>query len=510
MTTLQPRPPYTDAELAELYPPQLQLQLVQILLRHGARTPVTPRFTGTGLPAYWSYCNAARHLRSAILEDDSGKFSSLEWKRRLEAFGPNDLPVFAAGPGGDLDAVCDMGMLTDLGRSTTTALGRRLRHLYIDRLGFLPPNLTSSESFYFRTTPIPRALESLQQTIHGLYPSHTRSPDLPPLTIVGRVPGEETLFPNDSNCRRFAALSRAFAQRTADRWNGSDEMAYLTKKIGRWMPEDSPRVAVDSHPRLSGIMDTINATDAHGPDTKLPKEFYDPRARQIIEDIAVEEWFSGYRESQEYRALGIGGLLGDIVTRMAGSAENPPAATAAAEHQPKKPSSSSSSRPPGIRFTMSGCHDTTLAGALASLGALEGGWPPFTSHIAFELFRHASAPAPSPSSASSSPTSWISSFFTRSGSSSAAAGIGRKKTPDLSPAEKQKLDGYYVRVRFNDKPVTIPACKAPGNHLEGDQSFCTLATFKAVVDKFTPENWREECHASGAPAFPSKPEPAGY
>ncbi|VUC21432.1 unnamed protein product, partial [Clonostachys rosea] len=140
----------------------------------------------------------------------------------------------------------------------------------------------------------------------------------------------------------------------------------------------------------------------------------------------------------------------------------------------------------------------------------EGGWPPFTSHLAFELFRHTSTPPPSSSaSASKSTTSWLSSFFTKSGSSS-AAGIGRKKTPDLSPAEKQKLDGYYVRVRFNDKPVTIPACKAPGNHLEGDQSFCTLATFKAVVDKFTPENWREECHASGAPAFPSKPEPAGY
>lgn len=76
---------------------------------------------------------------------------------------------------------------------------------------------------------------------------------------------------------------------------------------------------MDSRPRLSGIMDTINATLAHGPETRLPKEFYDDKGRAIIEKIGVEEWFSGYQESQEYRALGIGSLMGDVVTRMVGS-----------------------------------------------------------------------------------------------------------------------------------------------------------------------------------------------
>lgn len=36
-------------------------------------------------------------------------FSTLEWKRRLETFGPDDAPVIATGPKGELDAVCDMG-----------------------------------------------------------------------------------------------------------------------------------------------------------------------------------------------------------------------------------------------------------------------------------------------------------------------------------------------------------------------------------------------------------------
>lgn len=39
----------------------------------------------------------------------STAFTTLEWKRRLETFGPNDAPVIATGPKGELDAVCDMG-----------------------------------------------------------------------------------------------------------------------------------------------------------------------------------------------------------------------------------------------------------------------------------------------------------------------------------------------------------------------------------------------------------------
>jgi acid phosphatase len=53
-------------------------------------------------------------------------------------------------------------------------------------------------------------------------------------------------------------------------------------------------------------------------------------------------------------------------------------------------------------------------------------------------------------------------------------GIARRKIEELSDEEKLKLNGYYVRLRYNDKPVTIPGCALPGNHLDGDESFCTL------------------------------------
>ncbi|TFB00823.1 hypothetical protein CCMA1212_007305 [Trichoderma ghanense] len=529
MTSLAPRPPYSDTELAALYPSSLHLQQVQILLRHGERTPVSARFANTGLAAYWPYCSAVSRFRSAVLapsgpdptspapspsSQSSPSFSDLQWRRRLEAFGPNDAAVPATGPDGSLDNLCDLGMLTDRGRETAHALGARLRHLYVDHLDFLPASIKDASSFmYLRATPIPRALESMQQAFLGLYPPHTRDPDFPPLTIVSRYSPEETLFPNDMHCRRFAELSRAFAQRAAERWNDTDEMRYLTAKLGKYMPDDSPKVAVDSKPRLSGIMDTVNSTLAHGPATRLPRDFYDPKVRQTMEKVSVDEWFAGYGESREYRALGIGALLGDVVARMVASAERnvPPPDTEFVHPPGQQRSSSTVDDDAQIRFGLSGCHDTTLAGILASLGAYNTeSWPPFTSHIAIELFRSSDKPPSSSSPSSTSSSSWWpSSFF--SPNKQHQPSISRKPTPALTPAEREKLEGYYVRLRYNDQPVTIPGCKPDGKHFPGQESFCTLAAFKSIVDKFTPRDWQAECRANiKKAAFPEVKEPAGF
>lgn len=50
MTTLKPREPYTQDELEQLYPANLELRLVQVLLRHGERAPVSVRFQNVLLP----------------------------------------------------------------------------------------------------------------------------------------------------------------------------------------------------------------------------------------------------------------------------------------------------------------------------------------------------------------------------------------------------------------------------------------------------------------------------
>lgn len=434
------------------------------------------------------------------MDNDTSNWSALQWRRRLETFGSDDGPVVASGPQGEVDAVCNLGELTDQGRRSTHALGRRLRHLYVDQLQFMPSMIGDADMIYLRATPIPRALESLQETFWGMYPSQTRSASFPPPTIITRAPADETLFPNDGNCRRFAQLSRAFAQRTADRWNKSTEMDYLNSLISKWMPENSKRVAIDSHPRLSGIMDTINSTLAHGPGTRLPKEFYDERGRDIIDKISVEEWFSGYKESQEYRSLGIGALMGDVVSRMVGSVEKKGNDGLLEVGGSDGKLGRGRGGETAIKLGLSGCHDTTLAAVLASLGAYENEpWPPYASHIALELFRIADiAEAPAPKKRKLDETSlvvasgdpqvrkgWFGRIFgyrsekvtTEKGDINTPLGIARQKIEDLPASERSKLDGYYVRIRYNDKPVTVPGCRAPGKHLDGEESFCTLVSF---------------------------------
>lgn len=88
----------------------------------------------------------------------------------------------------------------------------------------MPKLIADAELIYLRATPIPRALESVQQSFWGMYPPTARTESFPPPTIVTRTPADETLFPNDSNCRRFNQLSRAFAQRTADRCEYNHEL----------------------------------------------------------------------------------------------------------------------------------------------------------------------------------------------------------------------------------------------------------------------------------------------
>lgn len=382
----------------------------------------------------------------------------------------------------------------------------------------MPSLISSSDSIYLRSTPLPRALESLQQVFGGMYPLTARTASFSPPTIVTRTPADETLFPNEGNCRRFNHLSRAFAQRAADKWNDTEEMEYINRLISAWMPRSSPKVAVDSHPRLSGIMDTINASLAHGSDTRLPPEFYDSKARKLIEKIGVEEWYDGYNENREYRTLGIGALVGDIVERMTASIEQ----SGLTVHEVGGGYGRTGPGRGGetaVKFGMSGCHDTTLAGLLSSLGAFGGeSWPPFTSHIALELFRQKDQPAQpegtGPISATekqalaapnrpgwfasflglSSPTKAITTDIPRSDDTS--DGIGRRPVSELSAAEKAKLNGYYVRIRYNDKAVTVPGCKKAGNHLEGDDTFCTMAAFKAIADDYTPKNWKRECDAN--------------
>lgn len=323
---------------------------------------------------------------------------------------------------------------------------------------------------------------------------------------------EETLFPNNGACKRFAELFDLFAMRAANRWNDSTEMAYLNRKIGRWMPDEHKRIAVDGKPRISGIMDTINASLAHEDTagTRLPAEFYDETLRKHIDRIACDEWYSGFHDSREYRMLGMGALINDLTTRMIWHVEGK---DLNGERRTKDAS----------KLWLAGAHDTTLAGILASLGAFgDNPWPPFTSHVAVELFsknvesESAATTSPTASTPPSPARSWWSSmpFFGTSASTSSATPstqqLATKSTATLTAAERTQLRRHFVRIRYCDVPAVIPGCKLPGRHLDGDQSFCTLEAFREIVEGFAPRDWRGQCRENLGKGVLKEGEAAGF
>lgn len=143
-------------------------------------------------------------------------------------------------------------------------------------------------------------------------------------------------------------------------------------------------------------MDTVRAAESNG--LKVPKEFDDPETRATLENAICHEWFSGYCASHslslppssefasnlspspllhplfspdtstEVRTLAMGRLLSDLSSALSHSIASP-------------------ASPANPKMSINSCHDTTLAGMLATLGVFDHKWPGFTSHVSVELFK---------------------------------------------------------------------------------------------------------------------------
>lgn len=274
-------------------------------------------------------------------------------------------------------------------------------------------------------------------------------------------------------------------------------MDYLNELFQKWMPLNQ-RVATNSNPRLHDIFDTINSTLATpSPQTRLPQEFYDARGREIIDHITVEEEFSGYNESLEYRTVGIGGLLGEVVERMVCSVQDHKTHGQVISESNERDYRNSGEYLSNLKFVLSGCHDSTLAAILASLGTMEGengSWPSYSSSLAVELFSEIN------SKQQRKPLSGITIWpfkkmddLQQQGEGTPLEGLwggisnqlkhtntsaGHSTVPTSSRRilSEENMNVFYVRLRYNDRPIVIPGCKREGHHLDGDESFCTLVS----------------------------------
>ncbi|KAK7202670.1 histidine phosphatase superfamily [Myxozyma melibiosi] len=448
-------PPFPSPdEIKKLYPSNLELLQVQVLFRHGERTPVRARFQTWGLQPFWPFCKIAERFTQTIVSFPNEAATPFEYVRRLESVArelPKNVPVPASGfKPGEHDGLCMLGELTDLGRLTGFKLGEKLRRLYVDELKFLPQMFADHSDFYFRSSHVARSNETLLSLFQALYPTTYRAPGLKPV-IYTRLFPQENAYPNDENCKRLSELGFMFAEIVAHKWN--PVLAGRTSDLLRDVLPNG--VAIDGSPARP-------ASSTPSPPAWLTTSH--SRTASKTTSAVIEEWYLGVQKSKEYRTLAVGALAGDFLHRIklavAGDQKAHGINSGSLVDLFKGSSSAPKEQP--VKLALYGSHDTTIASLLCALDAFDNKWPPFTSDLTFELFAK-----PSPSSPSSSPSS--------------------------SP--KNPRD-YYVRLSYNDEILHLPACASPGTNLDGDSSFCALAAFSAAVDEFVPQNWELGCRSN--------------
>ncbi|KAG5643790.1 hypothetical protein DXG03_009613 [Asterophora parasitica] len=429
------RPPQIafDAEHYPVAPAGLALEQVHVYVRHGERTPVGVRLAHApaSIPQHWMMCRTARQFQTVV----AGTTEDALLRTRKIVERPNG----TAAPG-----ECLLGELTDVGRQSTYNFGVFLRKLYIDRLGFLPEILPTNDQVYFRSTNMPRTIESLQHVIHGLYPTTKCDPNVLPNILV-RNGKDENLLGNTYACKRLEILQAGFAQAAAKLYNPSLEP--LDARLSKYLEGDGVRV--DGKPRASGIMDTVRAAVAHG--IRVPPEFEDTAIVDVIERAVVNEWFAD--KTEEVRRLGMGPLLSDLARKL--------------QHKADK-----GAQDP-VKILVHSTHDTALAALCSTLDVFDEQWPAFTASITFELFKQ-----------------------TFTGANTTADGPLSQTI--LSSFKSNPHAEHYVRMRYQNKNLVLPLCAGEGKHLPGSPEFCTLAAFRERVRDLTPDDFEAACMPAGA------------
>ncbi|KAJ3354213.1 hypothetical protein GGF32_002642 [Allomyces javanicus] len=342
------------------YPSDLSLKLVQIVHRHGERTPIVPGLSHLVNPVYEN-C----HL-GAFLALNSALSTSANARQYTKVLHDADLPQHGATPG-----TCAAGMLTDQGRTTMTSLGRAARSLYIDALQFLPSKLQEPGDVYLRSSDFARTLESLHSVVEGMYPETDRGGAHPPMHIFTRTPvGSDNIY-RDFGCERYRRLAKQFN-------------ALIKHEVGEDMKSWSAKLQdMASDPKHGAVLafDILGAALAHGraTDVVTPAEY------ETLRDASTRLWFGHMVKYPEMGRLLIGRFVTEVHELMAhhvtGVAPDPAEFSMHVQHM----RASGTTNPP--RLALYSGHDTTLVPLVAALGAWDHTWPPFASHLTLELFQ---------------------------------------------------------------------------------------------------------------------------
>ncbi|CAO2599318.1 Lysophosphatidic acid phosphatase type 6 [Lemmus lemmus] len=319
----------------------LELKMVQVVFRHGARSPLKP------LP----------------LEEQQ-----VEWNPKLLEIPPQtqfDYTVtnLAGGPKPHspydseyhkttLKGGMFAGQLTKVGMQQMFALGEKLRKTYVEDVPFISPVFNPQEVFV-RSTNIFRNLESTRCLLAGLFQHQKGS-----VIIQTDEASSEVLYPNYQNCWSLREKTR-----------GRKKTAILQPGISEDLEKVKAGVGISSSDQVDFflLLDNVAAEQVHSlrscPALK--------RFAQMIEQRAVDTaLYVLQQEDRESIQMAVGPFLHVLEGNFLRAVD------------PKTP--------PGKtrKMYLYATHDVTLMPILMALGIFDHKWPPFAVDLTMELYQH--------------------------------------------------------------------------------------------------------------------------
>jgi len=331
------------------------LQSVQIVTRHGDRTPLT--LIKDNEENVWQ-CKAPKEYVSI-----NRQYGTTTYLKFIDTAADPDYSNPYIGKT-LWKGTCFPGQLTEKGSEQHIKLGKALREIYINKLKFIDEN--SISDLYVRSTNVLRTELSVQSLLSGFMPNTTEP--IPIHTIPQEI---EIYHPNHKSCPILDKIESKI--KDEDGWkNYIAKNEELKKKLDGYIgyPLNEDNYGFQKY------IDVFLARACNNMILPCKEEncYYNSEILQQINSNADFEYgyiFSKAKHSKRYLKIGIGYMLREIINNMG--------STVGSKHDRDLSNTPS--------FYILSSHDNSVAPILGALGVIPMEWPPYASNLIFELWK---------------------------------------------------------------------------------------------------------------------------